>query len=68
MNGTESVKHLQDNSSRFNFLRSVFREIPRIFAALVRLNLFDLVDLCNSLIAEKKVQGIQDEESQEALF
>jgi len=31
-------------------------------------NLFDLVDLCNSLIAEKKAQGIQDEESQEALF
>ena len=31
-------------------------------------NLFDLVDLCNSLIAEKKAQIAQDGANQEALF
>ena len=31
-------------------------------------NLFDLVDLCNSLIAEKRTRDCQDEKSQEALF
>ena len=31
-------------------------------------NLFDLVDLCNSLIAEKKAQIAQDEPNQEALL